>query len=389
MRSLRRVLLALGLLVGAAAIAALTWLPGAIERSQNQVVPHGAFPISDPARALHETLAVADLHSDTLLWHRDLLERGSRGHVDLPRLREGGVVLQVFPAVTKSPAGQNYESNEADTDQLTALMLIQRWPRATWASLLERALHQARRLHEAAARAPDQLLVVRSREDLRALLARRAAGEPVVGGLLALEGAHVLEGELANLDRLYEAGYRMLGLQHFFDNEVGGSLHGREKGGLTGFGREVVGRAQAGGWIVDVAHSSPAVVDDVLDLATAPVVVSHTGLAGACDSPRNLDDARLRRIARAGGLVGVGFWDGAVCDISPVGVVRSILHATRTLGEAHVALGSDYDGSTTVAFDASELAVLTHEMLRAGASEREIRAVMGGNLLGFLDRHLP
>jgi microsomal dipeptidase-like Zn-dependent dipeptidase len=388
-RSLRRVLLALGLLVGAAAIAVVAWLPGAIERSQNQVVPHGAFPISDPARALHETLAVADLHSDTLLWHRDLLERGSRGHVDVPRLREGGVVLQVFSAVTKSPAGRNYKSNEADTDQLTALMLIQRWPRATWTSLLERALHQARRLHEAAARAPDQLLVVRSREDLRALLARRAAGENVVGGRLALEGAHVLEGELSNLDRLYEAGYRMLGLQHFFDNEVGDSLHGREKGGLTAFGREVVGRAQASGWIVDVAHSSPAVVDDVLDLATAPVVVSHTGLAGACDSPRNLDDARLRRIARAGGLVGVGFWDGAVCDVSPVGVVRSILHATRTLGEAHVALGSDYDGNTTVAFDASELAVLTHEMLRAGASEREIRAVMGGNLLGFLDRHLP
>jgi microsomal dipeptidase-like Zn-dependent dipeptidase len=87
--------------------------------------------------------------------------------------------------------------------------------------------------------------------------------------------------------------------------------------------------------------------------------------------------------------VGVGFWKGAVCDASPVGVVRSILHATRTLGEAHVALGSDYDGSTTVSFDASELAVLTQELLRAGASEEEIRAVMGANLLAFLARHLP
>jgi microsomal dipeptidase-like Zn-dependent dipeptidase len=388
-RSLRRVLLALGLLVGAAAIAALAWLPGAIERSQNQVTPHGPFPIADAARALHETLEIADLHSDTLLWHRDLLERSGRGHVDVPRLREGGVALQVFAAVTKSPVGQNYESNDAGSDQLTALVVLQRWPRVTWSSLLERALHQAERLHEVAKRAPDQLLVVRSREDLRALMARRAAGGHVVGGLLALEGAHVLEGRLSNLDRLYEAGYRMLGLQHFFDNEVGGSLHGQEKHGLTEFGREVVQRAQAGGWIVDVAHSSPAVVDDVLDLATEPVVVSHTGLAGACDSPGNLDDARLRRIARAGGLVGVGFWKGAVCDASPVGVVRSILHATRTLGEAHVALGSDYDGSTTVSFDASELAVLTQELLRAGASEEEIRAVMGANLLAFLARHLP
>jgi microsomal dipeptidase-like Zn-dependent dipeptidase len=387
--SLRSVLLTAGLLTGAAAIAALTWLPGAVERSQNQVVPHSSFTISDSARALHDTLEVADLHSDTLLWRRDPLERSSRGHVDLPRLREGGVALQVFAAVTKSPAGQNYESNDASSDQLTALVVLQRWPRATWSSLLERALHQATKLNDAAARGPDELLVVRTRKDLQELLARRAAGEPVVGGLLAIEGAHALEGRLENLDRLYEAGYRMLGLQHFFDNELGGSLHRREKLGLTEFGREVVRRAQAGGWIVDVAHSSPAVVDDVLALATEPVVVSHTGLAGACDSPRNLDDARLRRIAHAGGLVGVGFWKGAVCDTSPIGVVRSILHATRTLGEAHVALGSAYDGSTTVRFDSSELAVLTQELLRAGASEREVRAVMGENLLTFLDQHLP
>jgi microsomal dipeptidase-like Zn-dependent dipeptidase len=386
---LGRVLLAAGLLAAAAAVAALTWLPGAAERSQNQVVPHSPFTISDPAQTLHDTLEVADLHSDTLLWLRDPLERSTRGHVDLPRLREGGVALQVFAAVTKSPAGRNYESNDASSDQLTALIVAQRWPRATWSSLLARALHQAARLHAASAQAPDELIVVRSRADLRELLSRRSAGEPVVGGLLAIEGAHALEGRIENLDRLYEAGFRMLGLQHFFDNELGGSLHGREKPGLTEFGREVVRRAQAGGWIVDVAHSSPAVVDDVLDLATEPLVVSHTGLAGACDSSRNLDDARLSRIARAGGLVGVGFWKGAVCDISPVGVVRSILHATRTLGEAHVALGSDYDGSTTVTFDASELAVLTQEMLRAGASEREVRAVMGANLLAFLDRQLP
>jgi microsomal dipeptidase-like Zn-dependent dipeptidase len=151
----------------------------------------------------------------------------------------------------------------------------------------------------------------------------------------------------------------------------------------------VVKRLEERRMIVDVSHSSPAVVEDVLAMASRPVVVSHTGLKGACDTPRNLSDALLKRIAQAGGIVAVGYWDAAACDISPEGVVQSLRHAVDLLGVDHVALGSDFDGATWTAFDTSELAVLTQTMLASGFSTEEIRKVMGGNTARFLEAQLP
>ncbi|MEQ1867523.1 MAG: membrane dipeptidase, partial [Micropepsaceae bacterium] len=319
-------------------------------------MPHAPYKVNAEAKALHARLNLADLHSDTLLWNRDVLARGTIGHVDVPRLREGRFVLQVFSAVTKSPEGQNYNKTKGDSDQIALLVKVQLWPLKTWSSLLERALYQAEKLNDAAKRDPEALLVVRTRGDLQSLLARRAKGEPVVGGLLAIEGAHALEGDLANLQKLKDAGYRMIGLTHFFDNELGGSLHGVSKGGLTPFGVQTVHALEEAGIIIDLAHASEKVVDDVVQIATKPMVVSHTGVRGACNSPRNLSDAHMRAIAAKGGLIGIGYWDGAVCDTTPAGVVKSLRYAIDLIGVDHVALGSDYDGTTTVRFDASESA---------------------------------
>jgi microsomal dipeptidase-like Zn-dependent dipeptidase len=224
---------------------------------------------------------------------------------------------------------------------------------------------------------------------LRDLVVQREAGEAAIGAIYLIEGAHALEGDLINLDRLYEQGLRIVGLTHFFDNELGGSLHGVNRGGLTDFGRAVVARAGELELIIDLAHASPTMVSEVLDLSERPVMMSHAGLRGVCDSPRNLDDSLMRRIAAAGGLIGIAFFDAAVCDVTPAGVVRSIRYAIDLLGVEHVALGSDYDGSTAVAFDVSELAVLTDEMLRAGFSREEIRLVMGENVKAFFVQNLP
>lgn len=221
------------------------------------------------------------------------------------------------------------------------------------------------------------------------MLSARANGEPLVGGLLLTEGSHPLEGDIANVQKLYDAGYRIMGLQHFFDNQLGGSLHGQSGEGLTEFGRAAVAEMERLGIIIDVAHSSPAVVRDVLAMATRPIMVSHTGLKGNCDTPRNLEDDLMKEIADKGGLIGVGFWDAAACDYSPAGVVKSIRYAIDLLGDHRVALGSDYDGGTTVQFDASEMAVLTDEMLKAGFSEEEIMRVMGENAIRFLTYYLP
>lgn len=359
-------------------------LPPRIDARVNAVIAHDPYPVSDEAQALHASLRVADLHADTLLWARDPLKRHKRGHTDVPRLVAGGVALQVFSAVTKSPSGLNYERNAADSDDITALVVAQRWPIRTWDSLAERALYQAQRLADAEKRSQRAVRVIRTSGELDAALA-----EGALAGVLATEGAHPLEGNLANLARLHDAGYRVLGLQHFFDNELGGSLHGESGEGLTMFGRAVVSEAEARGMIIDIAHSSESVARDVLAMTTRPVIVSHTGLKGHCDTARNFSDALMVEIAERGGLIGIGFWDGAVCDPTLAEIAAAIRYGVDLLGASHIALGSDYDGATTVAFDASELAALTQALLEAGLDVEVIRAVMGENAIRFFRENLP
>ncbi len=386
---LRKTLLSAGSLIIVAIIVVFGFGPGYLEKGINQVIEHDAYVISDEARALHSSLTVADLHSDTLLWNRDILERGTRGHVDVPRLVEGGVAIQVFSTVTKAPKALNYDKNIGDSDQITGATILQLWPIRTWSSLFERARYQAQRLDKAAKRSDESLVFLRTRADLHAVIDARAKGETVTGGLMATEGSHALDGSLENIQSLYDEGFRMMGLHHFFDNKLGGSLHGVSQAGLTEFGREAVKEMNRLGIMIDVAHSSEAVVDEVLALSTTPLVVSHTGMRGACDSARNISDHHMLRIAAAGGLIGIGYWDGAVCDATPAGVAKSIAYAVNLLGREYVALGSDYDGATSVYFDTSELSVLTQALLDEGLNENEIRAVMGGNQIRFFERQLP
>jgi len=386
---LRKILISLGSLIVVAAIVAFGFGPGYLEKGINIVIEHEPYEISDEARDLHASLIAADLHSDTLLWNRDILDRGDRGHVDVPRLVEGGVAVQVFSTVTKAPKALNYEENTGDSDQVTGATIIQLWPMRTWGSLYERARYQAQRLDKAAKRSDGALVFLRSQADLHSVMDARSNGETVTGGLMATEGSHALEGSLENIQNLYDEGFRMMGLHHFFDNELGGSLHGVSQAGLTDFGRDAVKEMNRLGIMIDVAHSSETVVDEVLKLSTTPLVVSHTGMRGACDSPRNISDNHMLRIAAAGGLIGIGYWDGAVCDPSPAGVAKSIAYAVNLLGQEYVALGSDYDGATSVYFDTSELSALTQALLDEGLNENQIRAVMGGNQIRFFERQLP
>lgn len=363
--------------------------PAYIEGGRNVVKPHDPYPVSPAAQALHDDLTIGDWHADPLLWRRDLNRSGTRGQVDIPRLIEGNVAVQVFTAVTKSPAGQNYDQNAADAmDNITLLALAQFWPPRTWNSLLERALYQAGKLERFEARSAGDLRILRSRADLEQLLDDRANGQNVVGGILGIEGSHPLEGDLANLQVLQDAGYRLIALQHFFDNALGGSLHGFGGIGLSDFGREVVREVDKRGLILDIAHSSPRVVAEVLEMTDIPIVVSHTGIHSNCPVKRNLSDKLMRRIAASGGVIGIGYWSDVTCDDSPAGVAKTIKAAINVVGEDHVSLGSDFDGSVTTAFDTSELAALTQAMLDAGLSERQIRKVAGENMLRVLRARL-
>ncbi|WP_323785288.1 dipeptidase [Thalassovita sp.] len=387
----------LGRLVLAVLVLALIGLagfwgfaPAIVEKMRNNVIVHDPYPVSNEAQTLHDSLTIGDWHADPLLWNRDLTERSDYGQVDLPRLRDGNVAIQVFTAVTKSPAGQNYDSNSAEAfDNITLLAFGQLWPMRTWNSLLERALYQAGKLHRFEAKAPDHLKIITSEADLDAVLAARARGDKITAGILGIEGGHPLEGKLENLDKLEAAGYRLIGLQHFFDNELGGSLHGVGNQGLTDFGRQVVDEAVRRNMIVDVAHSSPQVARDVLEMTDIPIVLSHSGIHSHCPVKRNFPDDLMQAIAASGGVIGMGYWAEVACDqIDPAGIAKMIKAAIAVVGEDHVSLGSDFDGSVETAFDSSELPALTDELIKAGLSEAQIRKVMGENMLRVLRARL-
>lgn len=368
-------------------------VPPLAERSMNKVTGPGRGAEAGAARknaaALHATLRIADLHADSLLWGRDLAARGSRGHVDVPRLMEGNVAVEIFTAVTKTPRGLNYERNTADSDTILWLALAQRWPPRTWNDLTERALFLASRFDQAVARSAGRLVPIRSARDLQAYLAERRTGAQKTAGILGIEGAHALGGKLENLEWLYDAGYRTISLTHFFDDEFAGSSAGAEKGGLTPEGRELVRRMNEKRMIIDLAHASPRTIADVLALTRRPVIYSHGGLKGTCNNRRNLSDDEARGIARGGGLLGIGFWETAVCGTDARAVARALRYAVNLAGVEHVALGSDFDGAVTVPFDSAHLAELTSALIEEGFREEEIRAVMGENALRFLADNLP
>ena len=356
-----------------------------LNRRNGATVP----PVSEAAQRLHSRLWVADLHADSLMWNRDPLERNSRGLVDIPRMIEGGVALQAFTIVSKAPWGINVASNKDSIDILTPLLVAQRWPLATWSSLLERGLYQAERMRHAAEASNGTFTMIRSKADLTAYSARRATHPKITAGLLGVEGAQVLEGRVENVQRLFEAGVRMMSPSHFTDTDVGGSAHGEKKIGLTDLGRKVIAEMEQLGILVDLAHASEKTIEDVLAISTKPVVFSHTRVVGACSTQRNIKDELAKAAAAKGGVIGIGFFEVAICGKDLKAVVRSIRYTVNLVGVEHVALGSDFDGLVKTAVDASGMAAITDALLTDGFSETEVAAIMGGNVQRLLSQSLP
>lgn len=361
-----------------------------IESWLNQVNPVPLPPVSADAWALHQSSVVVDLHADPLLWNRNLLKRASTGHVDLPRLRDGGVALQVFGVVTQFPVSVDVARTDPRwPDAITLLALVDRWPWEAVRSLKARALYQARELERLAAAPAGHLVHIRSRADLDRFLDARKEDPTLLAGLLALEGAHALEGDPANVGALFDAGIRMIGLTHFFDNEFAGSAHGIRKGGLTDKGRALVREMAQRGIIVDLAHASSATIDDVLAMAERPPLVSHTGVRATCDNPRNLSDDQVRAIASAGGVIGIGFWKTAVCGLSPADIARAIQYAVDLVGDDHVAFGSDFNGAVATGFDASAVPAITQALLTSGLHPTSVRKIVGANAVRLIREQLP
>jgi microsomal dipeptidase-like Zn-dependent dipeptidase len=332
---------------------------------------------------------IADLHCDALLWGRNLNKREERGHVDFPRMREAHVALEMFTIVSKSPAGQNMQSNSEDAfDNITPLTIAKGEGPWNWFSLINRTLSQSDALASFVENEGEKAIFIKSKADLERLIEARKSDREVIGAMLGIEGGHALEGTLENLEVVYASGVRMIGPTHFFDNEFGGSAHGENGTGLTDFGKAAVAKMNEFGIFIDLAHSSPAIVDDVLAITTKPVMVSHTGVRKVLDSPRNLSDEQIQKIAANGGIIGIAFFDMAVGTPELPNIIASIKHVRDLVGVQYVALGSDYDGSVAVPFDITGLPLIVEGLLEAGFTEEEIRAVMGENVKRFFLQNL-
>jgi membrane dipeptidase len=326
---------------------------------------------SPEARALHERFPAIDLHADSLMWSRwvgyDINERHEPplpwaalgGHVDVPRLIEGGFSAQFFGLVS-IPIGQRTGLAAVIDEQIDAL---------------ERQIRQS----------PGRLTKVWSAADITAAGARSA-----IGALLGIEGAHALEGDVDKLDHFARRGVRYLGLCHFSANEACYPAYGRgtrESEGLTAFGREVVRRAESLGVLVDLAHINRRGFLDACELATRPPIVSHTGVLGAFEHWRNIDDEQLRAVAEKGGCVGVIFCPKYLGGDGIGPVVKHLQHIINVAGEDAPALGSDWDGfiiPTSDLCDAAHLPLLTDALLAAGFREELIGKVLQGNVMRVL-----
>jgi membrane dipeptidase len=366
-------------------------VPSLLEKRLNVSLNAPPYLASERAVELHKKLLVADLHADSLLWDRDLMQYANRGHVDIPRLIAGNVALQAFTVVTKTPYvwKMNIERNDDSSDNITILAIAERWPTATWGSLTQRALYQAKKLQEVASRSGGNFTLIKTGGELSSYLDRRISEPHITAGFLGIEGAQALDGNLDNINVLFDAGFRMISPSHFFDTDIGGSAHGVEKGRLTDKGKEMIKRMEEKRMIVDVAHASAKTIEDVLAIATRPVFVSHTGVRGTCDNQRNLSDQQLQGVARTGGVIGIGYWDTAVCGKDAKAIARAIRYTANLIGVDHVGLGSDFDGAVVEPFDTTGLVQITDALIAEGFNDEEIGKIMGRNVLKLLIQNLP
>ena len=374
---------------------------------RNGVTSGGQRPIPDAARQFHAQLFVADLHADTLLWRRDLLRRHDRGHVDVPRLLEGNVGMQVFTVVTKYPLSIREGRFHQRSFNLVGLLTFATrwWDPSSWFSLRQRADRQRDDLLRAARTSP-RIRFVRSRKELSRARMDREDGEDVVAALLGLEGLHWLptseKKARTEVLRLFDSGFRMISPTHHFDNNFAGSSTGIQRPGLSRAGKAAVREMFQLNIVVDLAHASDETMKDVLAVARAvggSVVVSHTGVRATCEHRRNLSDDSVKAIVEAGGLIGVGLWREAVCGHSVMSTVKAMCHIKKiTDCSSCIALGSDFDGSVTTAVDASALDYVTAELRSEHVrdytscepfSDDEIRGIMGENAYDYFMKHLP
>jgi membrane dipeptidase len=327
---------------------------------------------------IHNEAVVVDTHCDTLkcLMPMFTLQRNSQwddrskigmgvrsdlGHVDIPRLKEGGVDCQVFAVSSVRDRTRPYALR-------TAMEMIDIFYREC-----ER--------HE------DSITPVTTHGGIV-----KAAEEGKVAAMLSIEGADVVEGKIGILRVFHRLGVRMVGLVHSLRNEFAdGVADNRTKGGLSELGVQAVEELDHLGVLIDISHLSDAGFWDLMDVAKGPVMASHSNARVVCDHPRNMTDEMIEAMADRGGVMGMNFAPSFVHPTQATvrGVVDHIDHIVDLVGPDHVGLGSDFDGipSTPQGLeDVTKMPNITAELLERSYDEEDVRKILGENHLRLIKR---
>ncbi|MGH9942179.1 MAG: membrane dipeptidase [Pyrinomonadaceae bacterium] len=358
------------------------------------------------AQEIQRKAIVVDSHNDILSMMTDDnydLGMSSVGkyHTDLARMKQGGVSAEFFSVYID----RSYVAKSGSA---------------------RRALDMIDYVYRAAERYPNDLSMAYSVADIR-----RAKKQGKIAALMGIEGGHAIEDSLMALRDFYRLGVRYMTLTHNNTNNwADACCDAARHGGLSDFGREVVAEMNRMGMLVDISHVSDETMSDVLDVARAPVIASHSSARALGNRPRNIPDDLLRRIAKNGGVVMVNFFplfiDQKAIDASNARAERlkpqldalreqykdeqkrlqeeidklnaanplpetplSVLvdhfdHIAKVAGVDHVGIGSDFDGVTSLPQDMQDIAQLpnlTYELLRRGYSEQDVRKILGENFL--------
>lgn len=357
-------------------------------------------------QTFHRKLLIVDGHNDVIITSilpgRDIGQRLSEGHTDIPRLLEGGVDVQVFAVWSDDKRWQKGAFKHGN-DQIDAL-------------------------DQVIAQNPERITLARSIADIK-----RISKEGKIAALIGIEGGNMIESSLSNLDALYARGARYLTLTWNYNlpwataASVEDAKMSSKQQGLSKKGKEIIRRMNELGMMVDLSHGSKKLFYDVLKVSTKPILISHSNAAALTPHSRNLDDQQLAALKKNGGVVGVNFYSGFldsnyekrvkdlyaryVGDVdkgisvskqysklnkqqqyeanAPLSVlVDHIDYLVQHVGIDHVAIGSDYDGIEAPPQDledVSKLPNLTKALLDRGYREDHIAKIMGLNFLRVLE----
>src|ERR1700678_974067 len=366
--------------------------------------------ISPAARELHFQSIVVDTHDDTtqrLLDPKfDFGARHTDGSVDIPRMREGGMDAIFFsiwiPGTVTGPAA------------------------------VQRALAQIAAVRETVARHPNDLVLCGTAEEVR-----KAAAAKKIAVLMGVEGGHMINNGLANLDKFYALGVRYMTLTHTVNTDWADSSGDKPAhDGLTPFGKQVIAEMNRLGMMVDISHVADKTFYDVLAISQAPVIASHSSCRALCTAPRDMTDDMIKALAAKGGVIQINYHVGFLsqkfqdasranpelgkqiegeakkrcagneaCELIEADkitrdyvaqgklprvewteIIDHIDHAVKLVGADHVGIGSDFDGADMPygMEDATHLPQITNALLAKGYSPADIQKILGGNTLRLM-----